>query len=53
MEENKDVMITIKSSQLIDGTENDGSELITQGKYYYRDGTILFSYTESDPARWC
>ncbi|MCR4935244.1 MAG: DUF1934 domain-containing protein [Oscillospiraceae bacterium] len=48
MEENKDVMITIKSSQLIDGTESDGSELITQGKYYYRDGKILFSYMESD-----
>ena len=45
---NKDVMITIKSSRTVDGSDTEGAELITQGTYNYgRDG-IRFSYMESE-----
>lgn len=44
----KDVMITIRSSQVIDGSESDGSELVTQGEYRFNDDSIRFSYMESE-----
>lgn len=44
----KEVMITINSSQTIDGSESQGAELITQGTYSFTEGLIRFSYQESE-----
>lgn len=44
----KDVLITIKSTQDMDGAESGGTELITSGTYSYAPGRILFSYMESE-----
>lgn len=44
----KEVLITINSTQNIDGTESEGSELITRGTYSFSDGEIRFSYMESE-----
>ena len=41
-------MITINSSHTVDGAESEGSELITQGTYSYKEGEIRFSYMESE-----
>lgn len=45
---NKDVLITIKSSQNVDGSEMEGAELITLGTYNYGKDGIRFSYMESE-----
>lgn len=45
---NKDVFITIKSSQNYDGSETEGAELITQGTYSFGKDGIRFSYMESE-----
>ena len=45
---NKDVMITIKSSQRLASGESDGVELITDGTYNYGADGIRFSYMESE-----
>lgn len=44
----KDVMITIKSVQSLDGAESDGAELITQGSYDYDEQAVRISYMESE-----
>ncbi|MGN1003108.1 MAG: DUF1934 domain-containing protein [Oscillospiraceae bacterium] len=44
----KEVLITINSSQTIDGSEAQGAELITQGTYSFQEGQIRFSYMESE-----
>ncbi len=45
---NKEVMITIRSSQSLDGGEAEAAELVTHGTYSFgRDG-IRFSYMESE-----
>lgn len=45
---NKEVMITIRSSQNVDGSVQEGAEFITHGVYSYgRDG-INLSYMESE-----
>jgi len=43
----KEVMISIKGLQEIDGGE-DGTELITQGSYTYGEDGIRLSYMESE-----
>ena len=45
---NKDVLITIQSSQNVDGTEQEGAELITLGNYQYAKDAARFSYMESE-----
>ena len=45
---NKDVLITIKSSQRMENGESDGVELITDGEYNYGADGIRFSYMESE-----
>lgn len=45
---NKDVLITIRSSQNVDGTEAEGVELITQGTYQYGKNGIRLAYMESE-----
>ena len=45
---NKDVMITIRSTQNVDGSETEGAELITAGTYNYGKDGIRFSYMESE-----
>ena len=45
---NKDVLISICSMQNLDGQDNDGPELITQGSYDYAPDGIRFSYMESE-----
>ena len=45
---NKDVFITIRSTQSLDGGEPEGSELITAGKYNYGKDGIRLSYMESE-----
>ena len=45
---NKDVLITIKSSQRMASGESDGVELITDGEYNYGADGIRFSYMESE-----
>ena len=45
---NKDVFITIKSSQNVGGNETDGAELITRGTYQYGKNGIRLSYMESE-----
>lgn len=44
----KDVLISIQSVQNLDGRDNDGLELITQGSYDYASDGIRFSYMESE-----
>lgn len=44
----KEVIITINSSQTVNGSESQGAELITQGTYSIDDGQIRFSYMESE-----
>ena len=48
MEENKDVVITIRSSQMVEGNENDGTELITRGTYAWSKEGARFTYMESE-----
>lgn len=43
----KDVLITIKGMQELDGTSG-GDELVTPGVYSCEDGIIRFSYMESE-----
>ena len=43
----KEVVITIKSSQQLGGEEHDGAELITRGTYRYKNGTARLCYDES------
>ena len=45
---NKDVFITIRSSQNVDGTEQEGMELVTLGDYQYAKDGARFSYMESE-----
>lgn len=44
----KDVMISIQSLQNLDGRDEEGPELITQGSYDYAADGIRFSYMESE-----
>jgi len=44
----KDVLITINSTQNLDGDDTAGPELITQGCYDYGSDGIRFSYQESE-----
>ena len=44
----KDVRITIHSSQIIGGTLLEGAELVTWGTYAYGKDRISFSYMESE-----
>lgn len=44
----KEVLITIKSVQNMDGVESDGAELITQGSYDYAADGVRISYMESE-----
>lgn len=44
----KDVLISIRSIQELDGLGNDGPELITHGSYDYAADGIRFSYMESE-----
>ena len=44
----KDVLITINSTQNLDGHECIGPELITQGSYDFSRDSISFSYMESE-----
>ena len=44
----KDVLISIRSVQNLDGRDNDGPELITQGSYDYAADGARFSYVESE-----
>jgi len=43
----KNVIISIKGSQVMSGNENDGMEFVTDGEYYYDDNKITFNYLES------
>ena len=45
---NKDVLISIHSLQTLDGQDNDGPELITEGCYDFAPDGIRFSYMESE-----
>ena len=45
---NKDVFITIRSTQSLDGAEPEGAELITAGIYNYGKDGIRLSYMESE-----
>ena len=44
----KDVLITINSTQYLDGDDSAGPELITQGSYDFTKDAIRFFYMESD-----
>lgn len=44
----KEVIITISSSQTAPGGEADGAELITLGTYSFTQGQARFSYRESE-----
>ncbi len=44
----KEVCITIRSSQNVDGAEQEGAELITLGDYQYGKDGARFSYMESE-----
>ncbi len=44
----KNVIISIKSSQKIDGLDVDGIELVTDGSYSYENGAASFEYMESE-----
>ena len=44
---NKEVLITIRSKQNIDGSETEGVEFMTHGTYSYGRSGIRFSYMES------
>lgn len=44
----KEVVITIKSSQQLGGEERDGAELITRGTYRYKNGAARLCYDESE-----
>ena len=44
----KEVVITIKSSQQLGGEEHDGAELITRGTYRYKNGAARLCYDESE-----
>ena len=48
MEYNKDVLITIRSSQSLDGAVDLGPELVTQGKYRFTPDGADLSYMESE-----
>ena len=48
MEEQKDVLITIRSSQMLEGGEDDGAELVTEGKYRFSGNGIRLSYQETE-----
>jgi len=43
-----DVMISIRSSQNLDGNDDTGPELITEGTYEFAEDGICFSYMESE-----
>lgn len=43
----KDVLITIKGTQTVDG-EKDTTELFTQGIFYKKDGCFYITYDESE-----
>lgn len=44
----KEVVITIKSSQQLGEEEHDGAELITYGTYRYKSGAARLCYDESE-----
>lgn len=44
----KEVLITINSTQSLDGDSSAGPELITQGDYEYASDGARFSYMESE-----
>ena len=44
----KDVYITIKSTQCLEGEEQPGAELITRGEYHYEGDKVFFLYEEGE-----